>query len=177
MRRAILTAVVALSLIGGARADEAQVFHLRGECNQLAKAFFEKQEEKADFDCAEYFFKGSNYNVKDNRCYLQMRTIQDDVINNNIIERNKLSLCRMNIKEGINCTRTLLIDVQTEESIAVTWDGKCASNRDKNAYEKYGIIPSSAKKATFLGFELSLSSEYTQALDFIKSKMEENYRD
>lgn len=176
MRRTIL-AVMTLSLIGGARADEAQVFHLRGECHNLAKTLFEKQEEKADSDCAEYFFKGSNYNVKDNRCYLQMRTIQDDSISRNIVERNKLSLCRMNIREGINCTRTILFDAQTEESIAVTWDGKCESNIDKNLYEKDGLIQSKKKKSTFLGFELSLSSEYTQALDFIKSKMEEGYRD
>ena len=37
MKKAILAVAVALSLVGGAQGDETQIFHLRGECNQLAK--------------------------------------------------------------------------------------------------------------------------------------------
>jgi hypothetical protein len=175
--RAILAVVVALSLIGGARADEAQVFHLRGECNQLAKAFFEKLEEKADDNCIENFFKGSNYNAKDNRCYLQMQTLQDKVVSSEIIERRKYNWCRRVIDNDVFCMKTILYDVQTEETPAVTWDGRCQINKDNRVHERHGLVPSSERKPTFLGFELSLSSEYTQALDFIKAKMEDNYRD
>jgi len=177
MKKAILAAAVALSLVGGARGDEAQIFHLRGECNQLAQAFFGKLEEKADNNCIENFFKGSNYNTKDNRCYLEIHTLQDDVVSNDIIERHKYEWCRRTIKEGIACTKVELYDVQTKEIRSTTWSGKCESNMDKNVYEKYGIVPDSEKKATFFGFNLSLGSEYTRALNFIKSKMEENYRD
>jgi len=182
MRRTVL-AVIALNLIGGARADEAQVFHLRGECRQLAKAFFEKLEEKADADCVEDTFKGSHYNAKDNRCYLQMRIRQDAIVSNYIADFKKYEWCRWPrrlIETNTECYRMFLYDVQTEEFIAGTWDGICPSpevNDKKNTWEQHGFVAKSEKKTTFLGFELSLSSEHKQALDVIKSKMEENYKD
>ena len=146
---------MALSLIGGARADEAQVFHLRGECNQLAKAFFEKLEEKADTDCVENFFKGSNYNAKDNRCYLQMRIQEDAIVSNHIADFHKYEWCRWPtlIETNVECYRIILYDVQTEKSIAVTWNGICPGvNDNKNAWEQHGLVPKSEKKPTFLGF-------------------------
>jgi len=51
--------------------DEAQIFHLRGECNQLAKSLFQKIEENADSNCIENFFDASNYNTKDNVAILR----------------------------------------------------------------------------------------------------------
>ena len=48
MKRTLLAVAVALSLVGVAQGDEAQIFHLRGECNQLAKALFQKMEENAN---------------------------------------------------------------------------------------------------------------------------------
>jgi len=178
MKKAILVAaVVAVGLVGRAQGDEAQIFHLRGECNQLAKAMFDKFEEKADTNCIENFFYGSNYNAKDHRCYLQMGTLQDHAVSETLIEMHKATWCQRIIDEGLFCMKTLLFDVQTEKVMASAWSGKCEFNRDRNAHEKHGFFPESEKKKTFLGFDLSLSSEYARALDFIKSKMEENYRE
>jgi len=183
MRRAILAAVVALSPIGVARGDDAQVFHLRGECHKLAKEFFERLEEKDKTTCLEYSLEGINYNAKDNRCYLQMRIREDAIVSNHKADFDKYEWCRWPrhpIESDVECYRIFVYDVQTEELVAGTWNGICPSpevNTKKHTWEQHGFIPKSERKPTFLGFELSLSSEYTQALDFIKSKMEQNYRD
>ena len=177
MKRTLLAVAVALSLVGVAQGDEAQIFHLRGECNQLAKALFQKMEENADTNCIENFFYGSNFNAKDNRCYLEMGTGQDKVISNVLIRMHKATWCQNIIDEDILCTEKRLYDAQTEELKASTQSGKCLFNRDKNAYEKHGFLPEREKKTTLLGFDLSLSSEYARASEFIKSKMEENYSD
>jgi len=110
-----------------------------------------------------------------------MRTREDAIVSNHIADFRKYEWCRWPrrlIQANVECYLTILYDVQTEESIASTWNGICPGvNDNKNAWEQHGLVSKSEKKLTFLGFELSLSSEYTQALDFIKSKMEENYRD
>jgi len=102
-----------------------------------------------------------------------MSTLQDKAVVKVLMERRKATWCQRIIDDGIMCSTKLLYDVQTEEARAAAWSGTC----NRNSQEKRGFFPESEKKTTLLGFDLSLSSEYTRALNFIKSKMEDNYRD
>lgn len=181
----LLTCAILIGIIGmdqNVYADETSIFKLRGECHQMAMTFYNEFEDYGPIECTENFLKGINYNAKDNKCYLEMETLQDKVVSDVITyhKSNKIrsSACQKVIDDKTSCMKKFLYDVQTKELIAKTTNWQCPfPNKDypydNHAYEQHGYMPSNAH--TFLGWLGSMGSAYTETVNFIKSKMEENY--
>jgi len=156
-----MLAITASTYFQFAMADEASVFHLRGECIAKAKALFEKIDEKSNENCVETFFKGSNYNTSDNRCYLKIDIAEDKIIHDAVAEHTMWKHCKT--ATAPQYFKTLLYDVQREEDIAYVCTGECFHG---HGYDGYIL----ERERPAYGW-LSISSEYTKAENFINSKL------